>query len=229
MNSNWTVAIVGAAVFVLSIPPAAAWEEPDLIPPLTAAEPPLIVESGKALTEYVSPPASAHGTRFQIGRRRDGAGGMFGHGGIGGHHGIVGHHGTLGGHHGLLGSRLHAVAGHPTGAIAGAAHSGQPIIDPWLRADWIAQQRAATKSWHAGYYHTQWGGPVALMVPPTVRTQTRWGWGVAQTTVEPLYHQFKRPYPGPVGAAGPVAPLLPTPRWPSHTDQFGVYYVRGPW
>jgi hypothetical protein len=111
-------------------------------------------------------------------------------------------------------------------------HSGQPLVDPWMRGDWIAQQRAAQMSWHAGYYHSQWGGPVALMVAPTVRAHTRWGWGVAQTTVEPLYQQFDRPYPGPV--AGVEAgmggnPLLPTPRWPSHTDQFGVYYVRGPW
>lgn len=132
---------------------------------------------------------------------------------------------------------VHAHRGHlrPGGlhlgaALAAGSHSGQPLIDPWMKADWIAQQRAATMSWHAGYYHTQWGAPVAQVVPPTARTHTRWGWGVAQTTVQPLYHQFKRPYPGPVFAeAGMASPLLPTPRWPSHTDQFGVYYVRGPW
>jgi hypothetical protein len=108
--------------------------------------------------------------------------------------------------------------------------SGQPCIDPWMQADWIAQQRAAVRSWHAGYYHTQYGAPLALMVAPTARMQTRWGWGVAQSTISPIYHQFKRPYPGPVyGGAGMVNPLRPTPRWPSHTDQFGVYYVRGPW
>jgi hypothetical protein len=113
-----------------------------------------------------------------------------------------------------------------------ATNSGQPLIDPWARADWIAAQEAAMRSWHAGYYHTQWGAPLALVAPPQARMQTRWGWGVAQSTMLPLYHQYKRPYPGSVngdeGGAG-SGPLLPTPRWPSHTDQFGVYYVRGPW
>ncbi|NLF67652.1 MAG: hypothetical protein GX575_01215 [Candidatus Anammoximicrobium sp.] len=113
------------------------------------------------------------------------------------------------------------------------AHSGQPLIDPWARADWIAAQRAATQSWHAGYYHTAWGAPVALVVPPTARMQTRMGWGVSQTAVTPIYQQFERPYPGGMTAQGETAPgtlpLRPTPRWPSHTDQFGVYYVRGPW
>jgi hypothetical protein len=112
------------------------------------------------------------------------------------------------------------------------AASGQPLIDPWMRADWIAAQRAARSSWHAGYYHTEWGAPLALMVPPTVRSHTRWSWGVAQSSVLPLYHQFERPYPGPpIGAmyGDGSGSLRPTPRWPSHTDQFGVYPVRGPW
>ena len=117
-------------------------------------------------------------------------------------------------------------------SMASMASSGQPLIDPWMRADWTAEQRAATSSWHAGYYHTEWGAPLALMVPPTVRSHTRWSWGVAQSIVLPLYHQFERPYPGPpMGAqyGDASGSLRPTPRWPSHTDQFGVYYVRGPW
>ncbi len=113
-------------------------------------------------------------------------------------------------------------------------HSGQPLIDPWAKADWIASQRAMTQSWHAGYYHTAWGAPVALIVPPTARMQTRMGWGVSQTTMSPIYHQFERPYPDGMTDEGGVMsggtlPLQGTPRWPSHTDQFGVYYVRGPW
>jgi len=112
-----------------------------------------------------------------------------------------------------------------------AMHSGQPLIDPYARGDWRAAQEAAMRSWHAGYYHTAWGQPVALMVPPQVRMQTRWGWGVSQSTMSPIYHQYERPYPGPAYGAGETGGggLLPTPRWPSHTDQFGVYYVRGPW
>jgi len=81
-------------------------------------------------------------------------------------------------------------------------------------------------SWHGAYYHVAWGSPVALVVPPTARYQTHWGWGVGNTRVAPIYHQFEHDYPGPaVGGQG----FLPTPPWPSDTDQFGVYYVRGPW
>jgi hypothetical protein len=134
--------------------------------------------------------------------------------------------------HGIGNGRIRGAFAGANGSVAAMMHSGQPLIDPAMRADWIAQQRAAQQSWHAGYYHTEWGAPVALMVAPTVRTHTRWSWGVAQTNVMPLYHQFERPYPGPVMGAeygGPASPLLPTPRWPSHTDQFGVYPIRGPW
>ena len=56
--------------------------------------------------------------------------------------------------------------------------------------------------------------------------QTSMGWGVTQTEMRPIYHQFARPYPG--DGAGQGVGFLSTPRWPSHTDQFGVYYVRGP-
>lgn len=81
-------------------------------------------------------------------------------------------------------------------------------------------------NWAGGYSHTMWGQPVALVVPPTAELQTHWNWGVAQTRVTPIWPQFARAYPGPYsGSAG----FLPTPRWPSSTDQFGVYYVRGPW
>jgi hypothetical protein len=118
--------------------------------------------------------------------------------------------------------------------LGSARHTCQGLIDPWARADWIASQRAMTQSWHAGYSHTGWGAPVALVVPPTARMQTRMGWGVSQSTMTPIYHQFERPYPGAMTAdgtamPGPSLPLQPTPRWPSHTDQFGVYYVRSPW
>jgi hypothetical protein len=148
------------------------------------------------------------------------------------------HAGRLyGGRRSLVGGRENGrEAGPLTGAVRhleGSLHSGQPCLDPWARADWIAANQAAAMSWHAGYYNTQYGAPVALVVPPTARMSTRWGWGVSQSTMSPIYPQFKRSYPGPVmvdaaTGQGP-SPLMPTPRWPSHTDQFGVYYVRGPW
>ena len=50
--------------------------------------------------------------------------------------------------------------------------------------------------WHRGFYHREWGSPLALVVPPTASYQTKWGWGVGNTTVTPLYHQFRRAWPG---------------------------------
>lgn len=146
------------------------------------------------------------------------------HGRLHNHHGDHGHHDAHDGRLAHLKQRIYATR-----------HSGQPLIDPYMRADWMAAQQAAVRSWHAGYYNTQWGVPMAAVVPPTARMHTRYSWGVAQTTMMPLYHQYERPYPGPftgaMGGDGQMAgsPLLPTPRWPSHTDQFGVYYIRGPW
>lgn len=84
-------------------------------------------------------------------------------------------------------------------------------------------------NWHGQYYHTSYGAPVALVAPPNMSNQTKWAWGVGNTTSVPVYNQFGRQYPGPASPGGWGAGYAPTPRWPSSTDQFGVYYVRGPW
>jgi hypothetical protein len=83
-----------------------------------------------------------------------------------------------------------------------------------------------TPSWHGDYYHSQWGRPVALVVPPTAGMQSHYAWGVAQTRRTPIYHQFQPEFPGYGSWPGQ---FRSTPLWPSDTDQFGVYYVRGPW
>jgi hypothetical protein len=89
-----------------------------------------------------------------------------------------------------------------------------------------AKFKAQQQPWHGGYYNLAWGQPVAVVVPPTAGRQTKWGWGVTNTEVRPIWHQYERAYPGP--ATGGVG-FAPTPYWPSHTDQFGYYYIRGPW
>jgi hypothetical protein len=88
--------------------------------------------------------------------------------------------------------------------------------------------RQSLSNWHGNYYDVAWGTPVALVCPPNAGRQTKWAWGVTNTQVVPISHQFGRNYPG-AGAAGGGAAFLPTPIWPNSTDQFGVYYVRGPW
>ncbi len=89
-------------------------------------------------------------------------------------------------------------------------------------------QAALAYPWHCGYYYTQWGSPVALVVPPTAEKQYSMGWGVGNTRLTRIYHQYGRPYPGPY-AGNPGQRFSATPYWPSDTSQFGVYYVRGPW
>lgn len=95
------------------------------------------------------------------------------------------------------------------------------------RAGARAAAVAQSTCWHGSHYYVPWGTPTALVVPPNVETQTHWGWGVGNTRVTPIHHQFQRNWPGP--GVSSTAPLRPTPPWPSDTDQFGVHYVRGPW
>ncbi len=69
---------------------------------------------------------------------------------------------------------------------------------------------------------------MALVVPPTAEFTSEYGWGVPSSRVMPIYHQFRRPYPG-AGAVPGSAGFMPTPVQPSDTVQFGVHPVRGPW
>jgi hypothetical protein len=85
--------------------------------------------------------------------------------------------------------------------------------------------------WHGNYYYTQWGAPVALVIPPTAEMHADYSWGVPSVRVSQNVHQFHRGIPtGPGGTPyGGGYGFLPTPQYPSDTNQFGVYYVRGPW
>jgi len=96
------------------------------------------------------------------------------------------------------------------------------------KADAIARYYAAQRPWHGPYAYTPWGMPTALVVPPTAKFHTSLSWGVSQSEMVPIYHQFHRDYPGGM-AIGGGADINTTPYWPSHTDQLGVYPVRGPW
>ncbi len=87
-------------------------------------------------------------------------------------------------------------------------------------------RRAQYYNWNRNYAYTDYGQPVALVVPPTAQLQTNWGWGVASSRISRIDHQFQRNYPGNATFGGP---FRPTPIWPSDTTQFGVYPVRGPW
>jgi len=84
-----------------------------------------------------------------------------------------------------------------------------------------------TRPWHGEYSNTLWGSPVPLVVPPNAHMQTRMGWGVAQSSMSPIYHRYYRSHQGEMEIVR--FHFRATPNQPSHTDQFGVYYVRGPW
>ncbi len=99
--------------------------------------------------------------------------------------------------------------------------------DPYAMTEVWAHNFAMDRPWHGAYYHQQYGQPLALVVPPTAHMRQALSWGVSQNTTHPIYHQFGRSANSP-GAAAPGG-FYATPPWPSHTDQFGVYYVRGPW
>lgn len=105
------------------------------------------------------------------------------------------------------------------------AHSRGGANATWTHS-WNEQQ-AMARPWHGGYYHYQYGAPLALVVPPTAAFQTNYSWGVGRTTSTPIYHQYARPYPG--YPSGQAHGLHRTPYWPSNTNQFGVYPIRGPW
>ncbi|MCC9603839.1 hypothetical protein LOC67_25085 [Stieleria sp. JC731] len=108
-----------------------------------------------------------------------------------------------------------------TNDSASAAGPGGLITQAW------AHNFAMDRPWHGGYYNQTYGQPVALVVPPTAHMRTNFSWGVSQNHMYPIHHQFGRSAPG-QGAAAAGA-FRPTPHWPSHTDQFGYYYVRAPW
>ena len=160
---------------------------------------------------------------------------------VGGHaHGA--HLATAGAYaHGAVahvGSSIHAVGGAVQGHVmkyANAAASGSANPNGfgsnvgWVChsswGDYWARTQANQTPWHGGYYWMRTGQPTALVVPPTVTMQSNYSWGVSQNTMTPVYHQFGGNPPN--GASGGM--FRATPYWPTHTDQFGVYPVRGPW
>ena len=91
--------------------------------------------------------------------------------------------------------------------------------------DYWARNQAMQTPWHGEYYYLKTGQPTALIVPPTVTMQSNHSWGVSQNTMTPVYHQFGGN--APTGGGGGI--FKATPYWPSHSNQFGIYPVRGPW
>ena len=82
-------------------------------------------------------------------------------------------------------------------------------------------------TWHGQYYNPVYGLPIAIVVPPNANTMRSQGWGVASSQMMPLHSQYRTAYPGAV--TGTITRFHSRPAHPSNTQQFGYYYVRGPW
>jgi hypothetical protein len=102
-----------------------------------------------------------------------------------------------------------------------------PYSEPYVTAPQQATNVAQGLPWHNKYYHQAYGEPYALVVPPTAEYQTHYGWGVGGMRNTPIFHQYGKAYPGSGGFGG--YRFRHPPYWPSDTNEFGVYYVRGPW
>lgn len=87
--------------------------------------------------------------------------------------------------------------------------------------------RRAGAEWNTSYYDPAWGMPEALVVPPRVRWQSNYAWGVGGSRLNRVNAQFQVEVPGPESAYN-QRNYLPAPPQPSDTQQFGVNYVRGP-
>lgn len=113
-----------------------------------------------------------------------------------------------------------------SGLVAGACETAS-ATDPYAVTQVWQHNYSQNRAWHGNYYNMNYGQPTALIVPPTAHMRQTLSWGVSQNLMYPIHHQFGRSasYPG----AAARGSFQHTPAWPSHTDQFGTYYVRGPW
>ena len=117
-------------------------------------------------------------------------------------------------------------AGLLTAAFVSSGSEAQ-AGDPYAMTQVWAHNFSMDRPWHGNYYAQMYGQPTAVVVPPTAHMRQSYSWGVSQNLMYPIHHQFGRSANSPGAAQGGM--FRATPPWPSHTDQFGYYYVRGPW
>jgi hypothetical protein len=106
------------------------------------------------------------------------------------------------------------------------AQAQYPYVQPYNTASAQAANVGQGLPWHNQYYHQAYGEPYSMVVAPTAEYQTHYSWGVGGMRNTPIFHQYGRSYPG----GGPSSfRFRHPPYYPSDTNQFGVYYNRGPW
>ena len=119
--------------------------------------------------------------------------------------------------------RFAGFRGGASGAYDGQPNSAEATPDEGSSSGGGAGQTG----WHGGYYDVAWGMPMALVVPPTARTQSDYSWGVPSTRISPIDAQFQFQSQGP-SSSYRMGQYPPAPPQPSDTQQMGDYYVRAP-
>ena len=101
-------------------------------------------------------------------------------------------------------------------------------VFPTRGGELLHRSRRSAAQWNnTSYYDPAWGMPEAVVVPPTVRWQSNYAWGVGGSRLNRVGAQYQPEFPGPESAYNQRG-YLPAPAQPSDTQQFGVNYVRGP-
>ncbi|MEX0585568.1 MAG: hypothetical protein WD176_02920, partial [Pirellulales bacterium] len=86
-------------------------------------------------------------------------------------------------------------------ALVGTVSFATPAAEATVR-DHVAYQFSQIYPWHGYHYHPVYRQPLALVVPPTAGNTTEYSWGVGNTRITPIYHQFRWRMPYAVGAGG---------------------------
>ncbi len=61
-------------------------------------------------------------------------------------------------------------------------------------------RRGRRAAWNTNYYDPAWGMPEAVVVPPTVRWQSNYAWGVGGSRVNRVGARYQAEVPGPESA-----------------------------
>ncbi len=112
-------------------------------------------------------------------------------------------------------------------ALTATTNNDAQAGDPLAMTEIWSYNFSMDRPWHSGYQVQQWGHPLAIVVPPTAHMRQTYSWGVSQNLMYPIHHQFGRNASAP--GIAPSGHFRHAPPWPSHTDQFGYSYIRGPW
>ena len=106
--------------------------------------------------------------------------------------------------------RLHALIGMAAGILCGLVDQQVSAAPPYFYSSKGLTHEAMRRPWHQSYYHSQWGRPVPLVVPPVAGMHTEYSWGVTMNEMRPIYHHYSRSISGHTnsGVTQPISPSI---------------------